>query len=170
MNIRLLGAVCVIVGCGGWGFLAAGQYIQRIRLLRQLVLLVDYMECELQYRATALPQLCRQAAEQGCGKLYDLFMLLSEELDAQISPNATCCMAAALSRCTGIPQEVTGILHEMGASLGKFDMHGQLVGLAAARERCTLALEELERSANTKTRSLQTLGLCAGAAIVILFL
>ena len=53
MNYKVIGAVCVVAACGGWGFAAAAQYIQLIRLLRQLISSLDYMECELQYRSTA---------------------------------------------------------------------------------------------------------------------
>lgn len=170
MNYRVIGAVCIIVACGGWGFLAAGQYTQKISLLREMRTLMDYLECELRYRNFPLPQLIRQASDQVTGKLQKLLLYLSEELDAQIRPNAQCCMVAALQRCSEIPMPIYQILLNFGTSLGKYDTQGQLVGVEATRAECVKALDVLERDCQTRVRSLKTLGLCAGAAIVILFI
>ena len=170
MNYRVFGAVCVIIACGGWGFLAAAQHMQKISLLRQLCAVMDQMECELRFRNLSLPRLIRQAGEQTAGKLHRFLNLLSEELEAQIRPNAQCCMVAALEKSREMPELVYKILYDLGTSLGKYDLQGQLMGLEAARSECSKALSTLENECKLRTRSYQTLGLCAGAAIVILFI
>ena len=170
MNYRVIGAACIIAACGVWGGVAAGQYTQKISLLRQMRTLMDYFECELRYRNLPLPQLIRQASEQVTGKLRMVLLCLSEELDAQVRPNAQCCMMAALQQCREIPMPVYQILMNLGTSLGKYDTQGQLIGVEAARAECVKALDTLERDCQTRVRSLKTLGLCAGAAIVILFI
>ena len=170
MSIKLFGVICVISGCGGWGFLVAAQYMQRTRLLRCLLGALDYMECELQYRSTALPTLCRQTAEQCSGKIGRLFLLLSEELEAQISPNVELCMASVLTRYSDFPRSVTRLLRSLGNSLGKFDLDGQIRGLDAIRQETRQKLEQLQKNHETRIRSYQTLGLCAGTAIAILFM
>ena len=98
MNYKVIGAVCVVAACGGWGFAAAAQYIQLIRLLRQLISSLDYMECELQYRSTALVELCEQTAQQCQGKMKSFFITLHEELASQISPAVGFCMDITLQR------------------------------------------------------------------------
>ena len=170
MNLKLFGAICVIVGCGGWGFLVAAQYLQRIRLLRQLVGALDYMECELQYRSTALPALCRQTAQECSGKIRLLFLTLSEELEAQICPNVERCMAAALQRCGDLPRVIVHSCRNLGNTLGKFDLQGQLRGLDGIRQECRQKLQHLQTNHEARLRSYQTLGLCAGAALAILFI
>lgn len=170
MNYKIFGAVCVIAGCGGWGFLIAAQYLRKIRLLRQLAAALDYMECELQYRATTLPVLCCQTGEQSTGKLKTLFLKLGEELEAQISPNVECCMASALEKCGDLPAVIKRLCRELGCNMGKFDLQGQLRGLDATRMECRQRLEQLQRNQEARLRSYQTLGLCAGAALVILFI
>lgn len=169
MSYKIVGAICVITACGGFGFLLAAQHIQRIRLLRQLIAALDYMECELQYRSTALPELCLQTAQQSCGKIRTVFAALSEELEAQISPNVSLCMATALERCVELPAVIQDMYILLGRSLGKFDLHGQLKGLDETRRECRNCLQTLLYNKDTRIRSYQTLGLCAGAAIAILF-
>ena len=61
------------------------------------------------------------------------------------------------------------ILLELGKNLGNFDMAGQLQGLEYARTLCRENLEKLMHNKESRLRSYQTLGLCAGAAIAILF-
>jgi hypothetical protein len=54
--------------------------------------------------------------------------------------------------------------------LGIFDLPGQLKGLEEAQQVCQRALEQLEKGQAARLRSYQTLALCAGAALTILFL
>lgn len=169
MSIKWIGAICIIAGCGGCGFLMGFQYLAKIRLLTNLAEALDYMECELQYRCTPLPQLCRQTGQQSQGKIRQVFLLLAEELEAQISPDAQRCMAAVLDTLTGADETLCGILSSLGMSLGRFDMPGQLQGLENSRNACREKLELLKLNKDCRLRSYQTLGLCAGAAIAILF-
>ena len=78
MTIRIVGAALLILGCGSAGFQMAAAHMREERVLRQLLRLLDYMECELQYHLTPLPELCRQAAAQEAGVLKGVFLRLAE--------------------------------------------------------------------------------------------
>ena len=54
--------------------------------------------------------------------------------------------------------------------MGQFDLSGQLKGFEAVNKDCLRELTDLENNRTQRTRSYQTLGLCAGAALAILFL
>lgn len=170
MNIKWIGAVLVIVACGGLGFRLAAQHIRQEKTLRTLIGLLDYMECELQYRMTPLPELCKQTAAQGRGVLSKAFLFLSQELEDQISPDVERCMEAALFKAGEIPSHSMDALRLLGQSLGRFDLEGQLKGLEAVRQECRRNLEALTRNKEVRLRSYQTLGLCAGAAVAILLI
>ena len=79
-------------------------------------------------------------------------------------------MTAALSKAKDIPRTTKGILECFGRSLGRFDLEGQLKGLEAARQECRRHLVQLSNNRDSRIRSYQTLGLCAGAAMAILFI
>ena len=166
--MKWMGAICVIVGCGGCGFAMAVQHLNRIRILKNFLAVLDHMECELQYRATALPQLCRQAGEQSSGILRQIFVSLADELDAQIAPNAYLCMASVLERQHSIDASFRNVLMEFSRNLGAFDIQGQLKGLANTRSQCRESLAALMDNKDSRLRSYQTLGLCVGAAVAIL--
>lgn len=170
MNFKWIGAILVIAGCGGFGFSMAAAHRKNEKLLRQLISVLNLMEWELQYRLTSLPELCRMAAKDVRGQLREVFLFLAEELEQQISPDAACCMTAALARSSDLPRNARQILRELGTSLGQFDLPGQLSGLDAVRSSCCKELEEMEKNRDSRLRGYETLGLCAGAALVILFI
>ncbi len=170
MSFKLVGAILVIAACGGFGFYLAAAHRREEASLRRLIGVLDYMECELQYRLTPLPQLCRQAAGEAAGGIYHAFLELAKELEDQISPDVDRCMRAALSRCRDIPALTLEALELLGRSLGRFDMDGQLKGLEGVRQECRRNLNDLNQNRDNRIRSYQTLGLCAGAALAILFI
>ena len=170
MSLKWIGAIMVIVGCGGFGFSLAAAHRREESTLRQLIFALDYMGCELQYRLTPLPDLFRQTAAEQQGCIRDVLLNLSEELDAQVSPDVDRCMQAAISKVEGIPNHTKTALLEMGKTLGRFDLSGQLKGLEQVRSACRTQLEALRVNREPRLRSYQTLGLCAGAAIAILLI
>ena len=62
------------------------------------------------------------------------------------------------------------LLRQLGKTLGRFDLEGQLQGLQAVCAACLEARDSLQKDRDTRLRSYRTLGLCAGAALAILFL
>lgn len=169
MYFRLLGVVLVVFACGAFGFSLAANLRSEIRCLHELNRVLDFMESELNYRLTPLPQLSRLVAEHS-EKLGSFFMAFSEELESQIAPDASHCMEIAVCKHSSLPAETKECLLLLGRSLGKFDLQGQLVGLAAVRESCNSKLKRLEDGRDVRMRSYQTLGLCAGAALAILLI
>lgn len=170
MAYKWIGAVFVMGSCGGFGFLLALHHRQEEAGLRQLIAALDFMECELQYRLTPLPELCRQAAGQVTGPLVSFFQKLGEELDYQVSPDVDSCMGTALAQCGALPEQTRESLTQLGKTLGRFDLSGQIQGLEAVRAECRRKLEALSHHRENRLRSYQTLGLCAGAALAILFI
>lgn len=170
MNYKWIGAVLVITGCGGFGFSIAAGYRREEGLLRQLIRALNYMEWELQYRLTPLPELCRQAGRESRGILREVFSGLADELERQTFPDAAGCMIGALNRSRELPGKIRELLKQLGSTLGRFDLPGQKQGLEEVRLQCRLELERLEKNRETRLRSYGTLGLCAGTALAILFL
>lgn len=170
MTIKLIGAVLVVTGCGGFGFAMAAAHRREEQMLNQLLIALEFMECDLSCRLTPLPQLCRSASNTVTGPIHTFFLLLAQELEAQVAPDAACCVRAVTERMPGLSPAIGAQLLELGNTLGRFDLPGQLRGLRNAQNRCRLSLEELTRNRDNRLRSYQTLGLCAGAALAILFL
>lgn len=170
MTVKLLGAFLVVIGCGGFGFRLAASQKREEQLLHKLSNMITYFISELQYRRTKLPELCRQAAFETSGLLSRLFTLFASELEQQISPDPGICMQTALSGTSDIPESVLCILLNLGNCLGRFDLEGQLQDLDIVRRQCEDKALALHQNRDIRLRTYQTLGLCAGAALVIIFI
>lgn len=170
MSLKWIGAALIICGCGGFGALLARNHRREENALRALVSALDFMQCELQYRMTALPELCRQAAREARGAVGSAFALLAEELEGQISPDAASCMRAAVARVRDMPEAAAACLKELGETLGRFDLSGQLQGFESVRASCRRELDKLGENREERLRGYRTLSLCAGAALAILLL
>ena len=168
--MRWIGAVLIFACCGYIGFSMAMSHRKQERTLRQLQAAIDYMECELQYRLTPLPQLLEQAAKQAGGTVKAVLTALSTELEDQISPEVACCMESVLCKQRDVPEHSREAFRVLGQSLGRFDLQGQLKELDSVRQFCSEHLSALLSNRDVRLRSYQTLGLCAGAAIAILLL
>ena len=170
MNYKILGAGLIVISCGGFGICIAGAYRAQIRILHKILYMTDLMESELTYRLTPLPELCRKVGRSVGGVVCCVLVKLAEELERQILPDVPSCMSCVLSSVDRLPRSAERIFNTLGSSLGQYDLPGQLKGLESVRASCSRTLHALEQNRENRIRSYQTLGFCAGAALVILFI
>lgn len=169
MDIRWIGAALVVGSCSAAGFQTAAQHRWETSLLKQIITAMDYMECELQYRQTPLPELCSTVSRKTNGVLREVFQSLARELEKCESFSAEQCMRIVLSKFEKIPQSVREDLHMFGSSMGVFDLEGQVSGLKAVKQECHRQLDIRCQNQEERIRSYKTLGICAGAGLAILF-
>ena len=170
MSIRFLGAVLIIAVCGGFGFRLAAAHRTDLLYLRNLVSVLDYMECELNYRLTPLPKLCRQAAGEHPKTIGPFFMQLADTLDSQICADVSVCVAAVLENFPAMPQGTVQCLRMLGSTLGCYDLDGQVKGLQGVRTESRRIYESLDANKDARLRSYRVLGICAGAALTIVLI
>lgn len=170
MSEKWLGAILIIGSCGGFGFSLASDYRKNEQALRQLLRALHYMESELQYHLTPLPELCQLAAKQSDGIIREILNRLGRDLENQTSPDVEICMKTVLQETQSVPKTVKRNLNFLGKTLGRFDLPGQIKGLKEAQSSCKQELDELRTHRHDALKSYQVLGLCAGAALAILFL
>ncbi len=121
-------------------------------------------------KRAALPELFQLCALRSGGCLRRLFLDLAGALDAHSGSDVEQCLRTSLDKQPGIPMRLRKRIWQLGRTLGRFDLDGQLRGIESAREGCRRELRELERNRQQRLRSYRTLGLCAGAALAILLL
>lgn len=168
--MRWVGAFLVLLAGGYVGFSIALSHRKEERTFRQIIAAINYMECELQYRLTPLPQLLGQASQETAGIVRNVLAELAFELNNQITPQVSSCMDIVLLKQNDISQNIKEAFSQLGQCLGRFDLQGQLKELDYVRVFCTSHLNDLEANRDARLRSYQTLGLCAGAALAILLL
>lgn len=169
MIIKLVGAGMIVLGCGCFGYSMAFFHRREEDNLRQLISALDWMEMELPSTLSPLPILCAHAANQVSGPVHDLLSEIAERLNLQMEPDAQTCVSQLVESVI-LSDSMKGLFLELGATLGRFDLPGQLQGLRAVKMRASLLLHGLEENRTARLRSYQTLGLCAGASLAILLL
>ncbi len=169
MTVKIIGALLVILSCGSIGFAKVAACRKEEKCLQELILTLEYMESELQYRLPCLPELCALAAQHTAGAIGKIMSALSQELDRQQSSDAEGCMQTVLNGFP-MPASVHQNLSLLGKSLGRFHLSGQLTGMNTVKALCRRELDRLRVMQEQRLRSYQTLGICAGVALVILFI
>lgn len=169
MTGKIIGAILILIGCGYFGFSITAGVKREEYTLRQLLCALDYIQCELQYRMTPLPDLCHQAGTEYRNRIGRFFYHLALELEDQIYSDVSDCVHKAITCVPELPKRAVYALELLGMSLGRFDAQGQIRGLELVRAYCRSELETITVNRDARLRSYQTLGICAGAALAILF-
>lgn len=168
MTGKLIGAILIIASGGIFGLSLVREYKMEEEGLRQLIAALDYMQCELQYRMTPLPDLCREAGKENRSMVGQVLLMLAQELDCAVSPDVRSCMMDAIGNEDKLPAKTRHAFEKLGATLGRFDVTGQIQGLESVRAFCRRELDTLSSGKDLRLRSYKTLSLCAGAALAIL--
>ena len=139
-------------------------------MLRTLEGILSSMHKQLECRLTPLPELCRHGAKLWNGTVSRIFLTFAEELEGETYPDAATCMNWAIQKFRDIPPKTLFALELFGKNVGCYDLNGQLLVLNEVISYCQQELGKLSENREPRLRSYQTLGLCAGAALVILFI
>ena len=169
MDYKWIGAALIIAASCGFGFTLISGHRREEGTLRALIGALDYMSSELHFRATPLPELCRGAANSSGKGIDRVFTYLGQAMEDSTAPDVSKCMDSALESVE-LPRSSRDNLQLLGASLGHFDLDGQLLGLDSVRTSARKELEKLTTDRDQRLRNYQTLSLCAGAALAILLI
>lgn len=170
MIIRIIGAILIIGTCSAFGFKMSANYKLQQRQMEQLIQAFLFVSCEMSYRLTPLSQQFYQCCSLTTGAVQSFFRQASKELSDQINPDAVCCIHIALEKTTGLTPAAIKALKQFGSTLGEFDLDGQLKSLEQTLTLCKQTLAQLNAEQTVCTRNYQTLGICTGAALAILFI
>jgi stage III sporulation protein AB len=170
MHIKWIGSVLIVAGFGGFGVSVCGRFRKERQLLQSMLSLISFLECQLRYQLTPLPDLCRQAGHACGGILEEVLLNFSRELDWQSSPDTESCMVEAIRKSRCLPRRIKALLCRMGTSMGRFDLPGQLQEFEQLRKICEQDLKQLSETLEPRVRTYRTVSLCAGAAAAILLI
>jgi len=166
--IRLIGAVLLAGGSSALGFGAVRHLEGRVRDLRELVAGLEVMERELGWRMASLPELLERAA-LGCGERAARFFHLCAQGASHLNGRT---FRQVWLQASGLVLEPVDrlLLEQLGAVLGRYDAVSQRQALTAAVGRLEEQRLQAQRERQRLGRVYGTLGVAAGALLVILLI
>lgn len=170
MLIKVVGSLLIVLACGGVGIMLTISHKNAEKAIKMLILNVEFIQRELQYRMTPLPDILCSVSKQSDCFISRFFHDLVEEMEKQISPSITHCAEAALGGLHDVPECIKRALTLLAHSLGQFDIDGQIGALDSVKTECQEILSSLKEDREVRLRNYQTIAICAGIVIVIIFL
>ena len=170
--LRILGALCILIGAGAAGFGFAASVRRQARQLGELCAALEAMRCEIEYRMTPLPQLLEQMAQTCATPVGELLLHWSRMLSDGDGATVSYALRRAMELVRGLelPPQAVQELTSLSVRMGRFDAAGQARSVALAADRLRLMLAELEAGKRARCRSYRTIGICAGLALAVILL
>ncbi len=170
--LKLLGSLLLMVGAAGLGFGAAAQLQHRVTGLRALVGALEQMERELEFRLTPMPELMARLAREVQPPARYLFSYCREHLDELGARRFGQLWRNALEENAdlALTAQERQIMDGLGDVLGRYDGEGQREALRSAVSQLGECLRRAEGDRDRLGRVYATLGVGAGAMLVILLL
>jgi stage III sporulation protein AB len=168
--LKMIGAALVLLSGALFGFLQAQQLARRPKQIRQLIQALGRLETEISYGLTYLPEALEAIAGQTPHPLSQLFRRIAEMLRSARSSVHECWQEAVKEVWAGTSMKDSekDIVSQLGSTLGITDREDQIKHLRLALSQ--LAAEEaLARDECLRYEKMwKSLGILAGALIVVL--
>lgn len=166
--MKTAGVIFIILSVGSVGFRISAALKYRCRILRKLISALHLLEHELTFSGTPLPRAFTLMADAVEGCYQQIFGKIAQKMNKTRWLTPISAMEQALREC---PDEQTGeILMEFAGNIGRYDIDMQIKGIDIARTRLEGLVSVLEKERSVKSKTYETLGICAGLAAVILLI
>ena len=171
--LRFMGALCVLAGAGGFGFMMARGLADRVANLQRVTIALQHLESEITFAALPLAMALHEAARAAGGAVGDFLRDVSAEISRQGGePLAQVWRRLLLSHQAEMllaPDEAA-VLAQLGMVLGGSDREDQRKHLVSAQASFIRFYETTAAKADKAKRVWQYLGFALGAmAVIILY-
>jgi len=171
--LKLMGALCILTGCGYVGFKIGDQYRRRSEILRYLQNGLNLLETEISYGATPLPLALARIGEKMKGESKIPFAHTAQLLRGHQGLTAAEAWEEGVHQLVAqfpLSREEMSILILFGHGLGCSAREEQLKNIALAREQLRMVEKAAEEARAKNQRMWQYMGLCSGGVIVLLLI
>ena len=168
--VKVIGALLVLSAAGGFGISRAVGFYRQVRLLQDFCSVLEILKCELNYTMTPLPTLCRVTAKRTSGAAAAFLVSYAMAVEQGIPRSRAASAAMDGTKGLKLPSDAEMALLELFGTLGRYDLDGENRLLAATSQRLKSASDRFEAEKRPLAKGYALLGLCAGVALVILFI
>ncbi len=169
--LRLAGAVLLMGGASAIGFLAAAQLRARVRCLSAFSRALEYIERELRFRLTPIPDIFNGLKGIENPHAAGFFAACSKNMRRLGEKPLNLLWREALEK-TSLPlqEDELCLLAELGDIVGRYDAEGQREAFALARERLGRCILHAEEDRDKMEKVYGAMGISAGAFMLLVLL
>lgn len=169
--MKALGAMLILLISGLLGLILARNLSWRQEILRELQVGLQFLETEIAYAATPLPEALSRVAEKMRGPASRLFF--SAESRLRLSSGSTAAESwgdgvRALAEAAPLEEEDLTVLADFGQGLGSGDRMDQVKKLELARAQLRRLEEVAADNRARQAKVLQVLGFLGGLSLILL--
>lgn len=167
--LKMIGAMCVIGGSIGFGMAGAGQLRAREETLGELCSAFAWLEEELSFSLTPLPDLLERLGQSRSGQVGEFFAQVSRTLKrAPEEGFRGAWRVAASGCCLGVlREEELCVVMGLGDTLGRYDAKSQCQALRLAGGRLEKFRQRAGEERSRLGRVYMALSVAAGLAAVL---
>lgn len=151
------------------GIQISKRYSQRAVLLEKIRHMLEQMSINISFRAMTVYDLIVSLNENEIFKELDFLEDVKINMDMHADFYSSW-RNAVEDWNVKLKEEDKKLLTEIGTTLGKNDIDGELANIAVYKERISLLLEQARNDAKTKGRMTRSLGILAGAFISVILI
>lgn len=168
--IKIVGALLIIGGAGGFGIGKAMQLQRQLRQLRDLLAAVEIIKCELNYTLRPVAELAERTAERSRGAIAALLKQYAANLDKGLPRAKSAANALDGTKGLCLSNDAQMAILELLSTIGRYDPDGENRLLQLTGQRLRSCIEHFESEKRPIAKSYAVLGVTTGIALVILFL
>ena len=171
MYIKIGGSLCILLVAAAVGFFKAEQLGIRVKRLMELKRMMILLQGELRFHRATLSEAFAGAAERLEEPFRSMLEKLSQQMELQNSPDFSILwqnMVKELFQMGGFLPEDEGLFQSLHNGLGYLDLTMQTETLHHAVLQTEEAIETAKKQQEIKGKLYRTIGVTAGAFIVLL--
>lgn len=171
--LKIIGSILILTTCSYIGFFFGKQYNARFEQIRKLRSSLKLLETEISYSMNPLPEALSKVGSRTTGPVRTLYEHTSELLFKNLGLSMDEVWKIGLSKMaqdSSLKKEELDVLEDFGGGLGGSDRVEQLKNLHMVQEQLRVIESNAENDRNKYERMYKTLGVLAGAALVLILI
>lgn len=168
--LRVIGAALVMAGAVGLGWREVERLGERVEVLRGLQGAVAYLEEELAFRFTPLPQLFEQLSQNRKGAVSVFFGSVEKKMEQGNGPLRQSWRRAVEETLPMLKEEEQKTVAELGEVLGQYDAQTQVQTLRLTGERLARSYMTAQEERGRLGKVYLALGVAGGLVTVLVLI
>lgn len=170
---KLIGILCILAGCAGWGSARVGQEKDRVRHLRALFHILGQMRSEISYGKHTLPEICLLLAELNDGCYNSCFLQIYELTGGENGGNFSEIWETQMRACLKdlpLREDEREIMAGLPKTLSFQEEEGQSGRIGQAETFLEGRYRQAEETCENRSKMIRSVSILTGLLLSILLL